>query len=134
MSSVYVTSATPKVVPLVFESDFKYIDLRPAPTIFDDIYRSERSYLYACDFGHFGRLTVLDRMTGFGYRDIESGYRAADMPWECDFWLASGMIDIRNKIPPEGIEITKLIAYIKANANTIIGGLKDGDEVPFVSE
>lgn len=41
-----------------------------------------------------GRITVVDRMTGFGWRDIETGYRCPSG----QFWLASGGHDIRNHL------------------------------------
>lgn len=61
-----------------------------------------------------GRLTVLDRMTGFGYRDIETGF--CDI--EGKFWLASGGFDIRDhpdKTPQEAI------AWVKTHANNCTG-------------
>jgi len=53
-----------------------------------------------------GSLTVCDRMTGFGVRDIETGYRDKDG----NFWLASGRFDVRNsgaKTVGEAIEWVK---------------------------
>jgi hypothetical protein len=38
---------------------------------------------------NIGSITVLDRMTGFGFRDKETGFRSADG----EFWLASGEYD-----------------------------------------
>lgn len=63
---------------------------------------------------NLGSLTVLDRMTGFGYRDIETGYR--DM---CgSFWLASGNYDVRYS----GVKtIGDAIDWVKRNANTCVG-------------
>ncbi len=63
---------------------------------------------------NLGSLTVLDRMTGFGWRDVETGYRDMDG----NFWLASGNFDIRYygcKTVGEAIEL------IKSNANTCVG-------------
>jgi hypothetical protein len=58
-----------------------------------------------------GSLTVLDRMTGFGYRDIETGYRDMDGK----FWLASGGYDVRRS----GAEtLGAAIEWVKRNANT----------------
>ena len=37
------------------------------------------------------KITVLNRMTGFGHRDVETGYTENDGR----FWLASGFFDIR---------------------------------------
>jgi len=57
-----------------------------------------------------GSLTVLDRMTGFGFRDIESGYRDP----EGNFWLASGNIDVRYS----GVKtVREAIEYVKTHAN-----------------
>lgn len=63
---------------------------------------------------NLGSITVLDRMTGFGYRDVETGYRSPDNK----FWLASGHCDVRfsgAKTFGEAIE------WIKANANNCVG-------------
>ncbi len=62
---------------------------------------------------NLGSITVLDRMTGFGWRDIETGFRDKDGL----FWLASGNIDVRYA----GVEtIGEAIEFIKKNANTVI--------------
>ena len=63
-----------------------------------------------------GRITVLDRMTGWGNgtRDTETGYTDT----EGAFWLASCMFDIRDY--PE-LEVSEAIAKIKENANTCVG-------------
>lgn len=61
-----------------------------------------------------GSLTVLDRMTGFGWRDVESGFRDK----QGSFWLASGQNDVRHsgcKTVGEAIE------WIKSRANTCVG-------------
>jgi len=55
-----------------------------------------------------GRFTVLDRLTGFGIgiRDIETGY----MDFDGEFWIVSGMFDIRkySKLTEtEAAELTK---------------------------
>ena len=60
------------------------------------------------------RITVLDRMTGFGHRDVETGYRSNDGR----FWLASGYFDIRDF---DNLTINEAITKIKANANNCIG-------------
>ena len=61
-----------------------------------------------------GSLTVLDRMTGFGWRDIETGYRAKDGK----FWLASGGYDVRES----GAEtLGAAIEWVKQNANNCVG-------------
>ena len=63
-----------------------------------------------------GRITVLDRLTGWGggCRDIETGYKDNDGK----FWLASGNFDIR-AFPDKTIE--EAVTIIKDNANTCIG-------------
>ena len=61
-----------------------------------------------------GSLTVVDRMTGFGHRDIETGYCDTDGK----FWLASGGFDVRRS----GCEsIGDAIEWVKNNANTCVG-------------
>ena len=63
---------------------------------------------------NLGSITILDRMTGFGYRDIETGYRSP----EGKFWLASGMCDVRCS----GSEtFGEAINWIMANANNCVG-------------
>jgi hypothetical protein len=61
-----------------------------------------------------GRFTVLDRLTGFGHRDIETGFK--DL--ENKFWLASGQKDIRD-LPD--FTITQAVDWVKRNANNCIG-------------
>jgi hypothetical protein len=56
------------------------------------------------------RISVLDRMTGFGHRDIETGFRELDNR----FWLVSGDFDIRYF--PD-LSATDAINKIKAEAN-----------------
>lgn len=70
--------------------------------------------LHAASLEDGGRITVLDRMTGFGYRDIETGYRDP----AGKFWLASGRNDIRDH---ENFTIEEAIDWIKLNANSCIG-------------
>lgn len=62
------------------------------------------------------KITVLDRMTGWGngMRDIESGY--TDETGK--FWLASGNFDVTKQ---GEITVEKAIELIKANANTCVG-------------
>jgi len=63
---------------------------------------------------NLGTLTVLDRLTGFGYRDIETGYRSPDGK----FWLASGGYDVRKS----GAEtFFEAISWVKDHANTCKG-------------
>lgn len=82
------------------------------------------------DAGHHGRISILSRGTGFEYRDIETGYRDT---WSmvargCDnygknFWLASGHLDIRDRILYNDGEMSwdDAVAWIKEHANTCIG-------------
>ena len=63
---------------------------------------------------NLGTLTVLDRMTGFGWRDVESGYRDKDGL----FWLASGNYDVRDL---REVSVQEAIDFIKKNANNYKG-------------
>jgi hypothetical protein len=72
-------------------------------------------------FAYFAgyRITVLDRLTGFGdgnIRDIETGLKDYTKDSNNDFWLASGNFDIR-KYPD--LTVYEAIDKIKENANTI---------------
>ncbi|MDD4436477.1 MAG: hypothetical protein PHS04_00365 [Tissierellia bacterium] len=63
---------------------------------------------------NLGSLTVLDRLTGFGWRDVETGYRDPDG----NFWLASGNQDVtRSNVKTIG----EAIKWVKERANTCIG-------------
>lgn len=62
---------------------------------------------------NLGSITVVDRRTGFGHRDTETGYRDA----EGYFWLASGMCDV---LQSECKTIGEAIEWVKQNANTCI--------------
>lgn len=63
---------------------------------------------------NLGSLTVLTRMTGFGWLDTESGYRSP----EGKFWLASGNQDVRDS----GCKtIGEAIEWVKLNANICKG-------------
>jgi hypothetical protein len=59
-----------------------------------------------------GRITVLDRITGWGggLRDIETGYTDKDDR----FWLATGMFDIR-RFPD--LTLDEAVELIKKEAN-----------------
>lgn len=72
----------------------------------------EQEYQWAFH-SNLGSLTVLDRRTGFRWRDTETGFRDEDGK----FWLASGMIDVRKsgcKTVGEAIE------WVKKEANNCI--------------
>ena len=63
---------------------------------------------------NLGSLTVLDRLTGFGWRDVETGYRDPNG----GFWLASGNQDVtRSDVKTIG----EAIEWVKERANTCIG-------------
>lgn len=62
---------------------------------------------------NLGSLTVLDRMTGFGWRDVETGYRDPNG----EFWLASGNQDVTKS----GVKtIGEAIKWVKERANICI--------------
>lgn len=59
-----------------------------------------------------GRLSVMDRMTGFGYRDFETGF----MDTSGTFWLAQGQLDVRRS----GVAtLGEAIAWVKERATGI---------------
>ena len=62
---------------------------------------------------NLGTITVLDRMTGFGWRDVETGFRDPAGA----FWLASGGFDIRCQ---DVKTFRQAIDLVKQNANTCI--------------
>lgn len=66
---------------------------------------------------NLGSITVLDRMTGYGFRDVESGFRDPDG----NFWLASGKFDIRYE---QANTIGEAINLIKKEANTCVPELE----------
>lgn len=72
-----------------------------------------RFYLHIENIGTF---TILDRETGFSFvsRDVETGFRDMDG----NFWLASGMFDIRKHLP---LKVDEAIDMVKDNANTCKG-------------
>lgn len=130
MSSVYVTSSILRNPPRVFRSDFfetpQSIERRAAEEKYNGPYsRYSADTCHAVWAGHWGSITIVDRMTGYGYgiRDVETGYTGWDLSANRvnNFWLVSGNFDVRELIPDEGIEIDKLIAIIKDMANTCIG-------------
>ncbi len=74
---------------------------------------SVRDYQWAFH-SNLGSITVLDRMTGFGWRDTETGYRDP----EGKFWLASGDQDVRLG---GSSTVGEAIQWVKARANTCMG-------------
>lgn len=121
MSSVYITSSTPKSKPVVFPGDFKVYQVWE-----EGEYDEQTSW--ALDAGHHGRISIVDRRTGFGHRDIETGFRDT---WAMNargkgnygknFWLASGQFDIRHYVPVDGLSFDEAVEQIKLYANTCIG-------------
>ena len=63
---------------------------------------------------NIGSLTVLDRMTGYGYRDVETGFRDKDGK----FWLASGNYDVRDS---GAVTLGEAIEWVKSRANNCVG-------------
>jgi len=63
---------------------------------------------------NLGTLTVLDRRTGFGHRDVETGFRSTDGR----FWLASGNYDVMDS---GSDTISDAIEWVKEHANNCIG-------------
>lgn len=133
MSSVYLNriGCKTKAIPIVRREDFKQREYTQQEIEFREKWGNTDN-LFIADFGHWGRLTVLDRETGYsstyGFgraRDTETGYRDFFLPSTCDFWLASGDFDIRDFITIEGVEIDGVIAVVKRYANTVIGGLRE---------
>lgn len=72
---------------------------------------------------NLGRLTVVDRETGYGggVRDTETGFH--DM--EGGFWLASGMLDVRSS---EAVTFGEAVTWVKARANTCNPDRKEADD------
>jgi hypothetical protein len=91
-----------------------------APAQFHEVpnqFGSDVQYALHTDIGS---LTVLDRMTGFGYRDVETGFRDP----EGRFWLASGNQDVRWS----GVKtLGEAIEWVKNNENTCIHGKKPNE-------
>lgn len=74
---------------------------------------AERDYQWAFH-SNLGSITILDRMTGFGWRDVETGFRDK----EGKFWLASGDRDVRYS---GAKTIGDAIYWVLVNANTCVG-------------
>lgn len=63
---------------------------------------------------NLGSFTVLDRLTGYGWRDVETDYRDTNG----ELWLASGNQDVTRS----GVTtIGEAIEWVKERANTCIG-------------
>jgi len=65
---------------------------------------------------NLGSITVLNRLTGFGWRDVETGFR--DM--EGKFWLVSGGFDVILSLAGVAT-VGEAIQWIKENSNTCRG-------------
>lgn len=80
----------------------------------DGEYRHEWNVAFHSELGS---ITVLHRMTGYGYReyDTETGYRDQDG----NFWLASGGYNAMEEC--DGMKIIDVIGWVKKNANTCTG-------------
>ena len=68
---------------------------------------------------NLGSLTVVDRLTGFGWRDIETGYRDKSG----NFWLASGNYDVRDS---GATTLEDAIEWVKQRANTCVPQIAAG--------
>ena len=66
---------------------------------------------------NLGSLTVLNRMTGFGWRDTESGFRDE----KGNFWLASTGYNVMEEFSLMSLSIGEAIKWVKENANTCVG-------------
>ncbi len=82
----------------------KDLTWKESVTSYDQGYNTNMLHIAAIDNGY---ISVLDRMTGFGYRDKDGL-----------FWLAPGNFDIR-EYPDYTVE--EAIELIKVNANTCKG-------------
>jgi hypothetical protein len=84
------------------------------PMLFHVVYNNLKDDKQFALHTNLGSFTVLDRMTGFGHRDVETGYRSKDNK----FWLASGNYDVRES----GVKtIGEAIEWVKTRANNCIG-------------
>jgi hypothetical protein len=81
---IHPESGKPFWVGTTLDTHFDPSMLEPVPDQFD----TNRQWALHTDIGS---LTVLDRMTGFGYRDVETGFRDPNG----QFWLSSGHQDVR---------------------------------------
>lgn len=93
-----------------------YTDVAPedllSPELFHEVPKWEDDDQWAFH-SNLGSLTVLDRLTGFGWRDTETGYRAPNG----DFWLASGGFDVRES---GAKTVQQAIDWVKSKANNCI--------------
>lgn len=90
------------------DTEFSMLDFNEVDMSWSD---EDTQWALHTDIGNF---TVLDRMTGFGWRDIETGYRDKDGK----FWLASGGYDVRSS---GATTVQEAIDWIKRVSNTCQG-------------
>jgi hypothetical protein len=90
--------------------------MKVSELLFERLPQGDTDIFEICELPEGGRITILDRLTGWGcgQRDTETGYRDQDNK----FWLASGQFDIRSF--PD-LTIPEAINKIKDNANTCVG-------------
>ena len=89
------------------ELEFKEVEI-------NQYFKTQKLDALSAHHAEWGSITVLDRMTGFGWRDVETGFKDPDGR----FWLASGNFSIR--MFPD-LTVKEAIAKIKENANTCQG-------------
>jgi len=100
--------------------------------LLDDFFEYEARVIgYSFDAGHHGYISILDRMTGYGYRDIETGFRDSyamnsrgKENYGKNFWLASGDHDLRDEIQfyfNGTMSWDESVTWIKSKANNCIG-------------
>ena len=84
-------------------------------SMFYDVKMSSHEDSQIALHSNFGSITVLTRMTGYGFMDTETGFLDKDRK----FWLASGDMDVTES----GVtNFGDAIDWIKSRANTCIGG------------
>ena len=100
-------------------------------TSFQLDWKSEESEctVWAHHLANGGRITVCERMTGFGWPDVETGYRSP-----CgQFWLASGGHDIICRLHTLNSE-DEMAQWVIDRANTCTGGHHEWQKVGFSLE
>lgn len=123
MSSVYCqSSCTPLSKPVIYCNSFRRVA---------DVHVAVDCVLFVYDAGHHGRLSVLDRETGFswGIRDTESGFTDTYSPWRHtmhNFWLASGQCDIIHELSHGerrrcGMAWDEAVDWVMRRSGTVVG-------------
>lgn len=88
-------------------------------TSFQEVYRYDEAEVvtYLHRLANGGSISVVERRTGFGYMDEETGYTSP-----CgQFWLASGHHDIRHSLHELNSE-DEMAEWVMARANNCNGG------------